>query len=117
MKESLAGRGDGVSMGSHTAVSVGRSFGSRKIRFETRSALGWRWCLQANDSAAFVAETHAGKAEVRELDVAISANEHVVRFEVPVDDAMGVEVLDCEDELCNVHHGHLWGDSAQAVQQ
>ena len=44
-------------------------------------------------------------AEVGELDVAPPVQHHVLRLEVPVDDALGVEVLQGEQDLRQVEDG------------
>ena len=114
-KQSLTGRGDSGPSRMRTTVRICWSFGRREICI-AKSFEGRGRGLQTNDSTALVAETHTGQPKVSELDVSICADEHVVGFEVSMNDAMRVEVLYCKDQLCYVHQSHFGGNGSEAVQ-
>ena len=52
-----------------------------------------------------------GEAEVRELEIAVLADEDVLGLEVAVDDAVGVEVLECEEDLGGEETSLVLGES------
>lgn len=48
------------------------------------------------------ANTHLAHAVVRELDVSLGVEQHVVQLQVSVDDALLVEVVERQADLCRV---------------
>lgn len=54
---------------------------------------------------------HLGYAEVSEAGVAVFVKEHVLRLEVAVEDVLGVEVLQAEQDLAGVEAGLRLGEA------
>ena len=52
-------------------------------------------------------EAHFAQAEIRQLDMAQGRDEQVVRFQISVDNAVAVQVLDRQDHLGKVESGHV----------
>ena len=51
---------------------------------------------------AFAQDAFLGEAEISEHGVALSVEHHVVWLEVPKDDVLPVELLECEKDLAAV---------------
>lgn len=56
------------------------------------------------------------EAEVGEADVALPVQEDVLRFQVPVDDFFGVQVLDGTHYLCRVEESGAVAEAAAFAQ-
>ena len=64
----------------------------------------WRhvaWCAdhRVRESSAVTSFKFAGEAEINQLDVVVFVEEDVLRLEVPVREALGVDVQEAEEEL------------------
>ena len=50
-------------------------------------------------------QPHLGETEVSEFNVAEGCDQEIVRFEVPMDNTKGVEILDRKDSLSKIESG------------
>lgn len=57
-----------------------------------------------------------GEAEVRELDVTLPVQQYILRLEVPVDNLLGVQVLNGADDLRGVEEPRAAGEAAPVAQ-
>lgn len=57
-------------------------------------------------------DLNAGEAEVGEFNMALFGEEHVVGFDVPVDYAVAVEVLEGEANFSDVERRHVFVEEA-----
>lgn len=55
------------------------------------------------------------ESKVRQFDVALAVEHDVLRFEVPVDDALGVEVTEGQCDLCQVETGRVFQEDALSL--
>ncbi len=74
------------------------------------------WGAADGCRAGALSEVVLGKAEICELDVAIDIEQYILGFLIPVDDIVGVEVLEAKEHFDEVELGCLFREGTMSVE-